>query len=307
MLSSTSPRPFVFVLMPFDAEFDDVYKLGIRPACEAAGAYCERVDEQIFQESILQRIYNQIAKSDFVVADVTGKNLNVFYEIGYAHALGKTVILLTKDVNDIPFDLKHYPHLVYGGKITLLREDLEKRLRWHIQNSQNTRSKAEGGETLVSDLLEFYIVGQRVESGTTLKLENFPDDDLYDFEVAIHNPSKRVYRGYGQDLGLIVPSGLLAHGPGPYGEEEPFQIKLPDGRMLYTFGPVTQILPDAWETASIQLSMYPESELWSHSMIPVVVRLFTETGPRDLQINLVVSRAMKESSERMKLLTQNER
>ena len=55
-MESTSPKPFVFVLMPFDAKFDDVYNLGIKAACEEAGAYAERVDEQIFEESILQRI-----------------------------------------------------------------------------------------------------------------------------------------------------------------------------------------------------------------------------------------------------------
>lgn len=81
---STTPKPFIFVLMPFDSTFDDIYALGIRPACEAAGAYCERVDEQIFHESILQRIYNQIAKADVIVADLTARNPNVFYETGYA-------------------------------------------------------------------------------------------------------------------------------------------------------------------------------------------------------------------------------
>src|SRR6266699_115255 len=47
----TKPKPFVFVLMPFDPSFDDIYKFGIKSACEAAGAYCERVNEQLFQES----------------------------------------------------------------------------------------------------------------------------------------------------------------------------------------------------------------------------------------------------------------
>ena len=84
---STAPKPFVFVLMPFSEEFDDVYKLGIKPACHDAGAHCERVDEQMFSESMLERIYNQIAKADLLVADMSGKNENVFYEVGYAHAL----------------------------------------------------------------------------------------------------------------------------------------------------------------------------------------------------------------------------
>jgi hypothetical protein len=55
-MEGTSPKPFAFVLMPFSDDFDDVYLLGIKPACEKAGAYAERVDEQIFTESILQRI-----------------------------------------------------------------------------------------------------------------------------------------------------------------------------------------------------------------------------------------------------------
>jgi len=44
----TRPKPFVFVLMPFDNAFTDVYQLGIKAACENAGAYAERLDEQIF-------------------------------------------------------------------------------------------------------------------------------------------------------------------------------------------------------------------------------------------------------------------
>jgi hypothetical protein len=60
--------------MPFDKSFDDIYKFGIKAACEEAGAYCERVDEQIFLESMLERIYNQIAKADIIVADMTGRN-----------------------------------------------------------------------------------------------------------------------------------------------------------------------------------------------------------------------------------------
>ncbi len=104
--------------MPFEKEFDDVYQLGIKEACKEAGAYCERVDEQLFHESILDRIYNQISKADVVIADMTGRNPNVFYEAGYAHALGKKVILVTQNSEDIPFDLKHYPHIIYQGRIT---------------------------------------------------------------------------------------------------------------------------------------------------------------------------------------------
>ncbi len=139
-MTDTRPKPYVFVLMPFAVEFEDIYAMAIKPACEAAGAYCERVDEQIFQDSILQRIYNQIAKADVLIADLSGRNPNVFYETGYAHALGKRVVLLTQHSEDIPFDLKHYQHIVYGGKLTTLKSELERRIRWCIENHEQAGS-----------------------------------------------------------------------------------------------------------------------------------------------------------------------
>ena len=105
---------FAFVLMPFDKEFDDTYFLGVKSTVEKAGMEAERVDEQIFHhEGILERVYNQINAADLIIADMTGRNPNVFYEVGYAHAKAKLCILLTKDANDIPFDLKHQRHIVY--------------------------------------------------------------------------------------------------------------------------------------------------------------------------------------------------
>ena len=125
---------FVFVVMPFAPEFGDVYELGIRPACEASGTVCERVDEQIFLESILDQIYKQIERADIVVAEMTGRNPNVLYEVGYAHGMGKPVILLTKSAEDIPFDLRHYPHVVYGESIASLKHQLQKRIQFLVSH-----------------------------------------------------------------------------------------------------------------------------------------------------------------------------
>jgi hypothetical protein len=133
---STTPKPFVFVLMPFDTSFDDIYKFGIKGAAQDAGAYAERVDEQIFTEGILDRVFNQINKADVIVADMTGRNANVFYEVGYAHALGKIVLLLTQNANDIPLDLKHHQHTIYGGKIETLRSELTQKIQWAISESK---------------------------------------------------------------------------------------------------------------------------------------------------------------------------
>lgn len=122
--------------MPFDSAFDDIYKFGIKGAADDVGAYAERVDEQIFNEGILDRIFNQISKADVIVADMTGRNPNVFYEVGYAHALGKTVVLLTQRTEDIPFDLQHPQHTVYAGKIDALRAELGPKIQWAIAESK---------------------------------------------------------------------------------------------------------------------------------------------------------------------------
>lgn len=125
-----SETPFAFVIMPFDKEFDDAYKLGIKAAAKNASVKAERLDEQMYGEGMMDRIYRQIDTADIIVADLSKRNPNVFYELGYAHAKDKLCILLTKDVNDIPFDLKHKRHIVYGDSITYLKSEMIENFKW---------------------------------------------------------------------------------------------------------------------------------------------------------------------------------
>ena len=60
------------------------------------------------QQSILQDIVTGIGKADVIIADVTGLNPNVFYELGLCHALDKKVILITQDISELPFDIRPY-------------------------------------------------------------------------------------------------------------------------------------------------------------------------------------------------------
>ncbi len=137
-VESTKPKPFIFVLMPINDDFSDVYEVAIKSAAVEAGAYAERVDDQHFSGSILDRILNQINTADILVADMTGKNANVFYEVGYAHALGKTVILMTQQINDIPFDLKHRQHIEYRpNQLSSLRSDLLEKIKWALEQRTN--------------------------------------------------------------------------------------------------------------------------------------------------------------------------
>lgn len=135
----SQPPIFAFVLMPFASEFDDVYRLGIKETAESLGIRAERVDEQIYAEGILERIYRQIEAADIVIADMSGQNANVFYEVGYAHAKDKICLLLTNDACDIPFDLKHKRHIVYGTSIQNLRNALLKDLEWAKSEVNNIR------------------------------------------------------------------------------------------------------------------------------------------------------------------------
>jgi hypothetical protein len=138
----------IFVVMPFADEFRDTYELGIKPACIEAGANCERVDEQLFLENILDRIYGEIQKADLIVAEMSGRNPNVFYEIGYAHGIGKQAILLTRNADDIPFDLKHLPHVVYEGQIRKLKSELQRTVRWCIKHPESLKAEKRGDANL---------------------------------------------------------------------------------------------------------------------------------------------------------------
>jgi hypothetical protein len=122
-----------FVLMPFDKESQDRYELAIKSACKSLKIKCSRVDEQIFQENILERIFAQISSADIIIADMTGVNPNVFFETGYAKALGKKILFITNEAASIPFDLKHYPHIIYSNSLISLKNSLIKNLSFYIK------------------------------------------------------------------------------------------------------------------------------------------------------------------------------
>ena len=105
----------VFVLMPFAEEFDDVYQT-TKSVWQGFGLRCLRSDE-IFhtREVMCVSICQNIQRARFIVADVTGKDPNVFYELGIAHILGKPIVLITQRPEDVPFDLRAMPYVHYGN------------------------------------------------------------------------------------------------------------------------------------------------------------------------------------------------
>lgn len=120
----------VSVMMPFSMEFDSVLAV-IKEACNEIELECKRVDDIWNNEIIIQDIFELIFCSSIVIADFTGRNPNVFYEVGIAHALGKIVVPITQRIEDVPFDLQHHRALQYLNNnegLGKLRGKLIKRL-----------------------------------------------------------------------------------------------------------------------------------------------------------------------------------
>jgi hypothetical protein len=102
----------VSLMMPFGAEFDPVLE-ALQQAADSIDLRCVRADDIWVHHHVIQDIVDLIAQAKVVVCDCTGKNPNVFYEIGIAHTLGKDVILITQSRDDIPFDLRHLRYVEY--------------------------------------------------------------------------------------------------------------------------------------------------------------------------------------------------
>lgn len=122
-----------FVMMPFGEWMDKYYQEIFVPAIKEAGLEPVRADELFTTGSVIEQIWEQISASKVLLADLTGKNANVFYELGLAHALAKPVVFTTSDLADVPFDLRHLRVATYeirdpawGEK---LRSDLTSYLR----------------------------------------------------------------------------------------------------------------------------------------------------------------------------------
>ena len=128
-------RTLASVMMPFGAVFSPVYQT-IQGAAAEVGLACQRADEIWETPQIIQDIVNLIDKSFVVVCDCTGRNANVFYEIGIAHTLGREVVLITQADADIPFDLRHLRYVKYLDNAEgrqKLKVALTERFR-HLQN-----------------------------------------------------------------------------------------------------------------------------------------------------------------------------
>ena len=128
-----------FVIMPFNDEIaNDVYKLCTKPVCKEFGLDVQRADEIFTPNPLLDDIVAAIEESAVIIADISGKNPNVFYELGMSHMLKRTqtIMITHEEYKSIPFDISHFRIIKYENTIpgknvyeNQLRKTLENILR----------------------------------------------------------------------------------------------------------------------------------------------------------------------------------
>lgn len=112
-------KPKVFFIMPFENDFFDLYN-------EFKSRFGETFDfshagDLDNQQNIIKDIVVGIAEADIIIADLTGLNPNVFYELGIAHTMDKKTIIITQNIDDLPFDIRSYRANQYSLKFNKIR------------------------------------------------------------------------------------------------------------------------------------------------------------------------------------------
>ncbi len=132
---ATAMKPRAFVVMQFGAPYDSLYYQVIKKIAEETGFKAYRADDIFEPGVILQDIIKGISEAEVVIAEITPVNANVFYELGYAHALGKQTILLAEKNQKLPFDIESFRCIFYDNT-TLGKRDIESKLRKYLTNIQ---------------------------------------------------------------------------------------------------------------------------------------------------------------------------
>lgn len=111
--------PYVFILMPFDEVWSDRIRDLIDRSCatfktEGFELELERADEIAKPGRITEQIVEAIRRADLIIADITGNNPNVMFELGFADALNKPIIVLNQRLSATPFDIKDWRAIAYS-------------------------------------------------------------------------------------------------------------------------------------------------------------------------------------------------
>jgi hypothetical protein len=122
-----------FILVPFNRNYEGVYE-EIKSVCQEHHIQCYRGDEDLIKGDIFRHILKMISQSSLIIAVIDGRNPNVFYELGLAHGVGKTTILVSKNADKIPFDVKS-KFIVFYNSTNDLHQQLSVELKKYLNDS----------------------------------------------------------------------------------------------------------------------------------------------------------------------------
>lgn len=115
-------QDMAFVLVPFHPEFMETF-LTVSHVCRDAGLKCLRGDEDYYDD-VQPEILRLMVQARIIIAVIDGRNPNVFYELGIAHAIDKPVIIISRSVESLPIDVRSKYMVLYDDL-----SDLEHKLR----------------------------------------------------------------------------------------------------------------------------------------------------------------------------------
>ncbi len=121
-----------FILMPFSNQFQEIYEY-IKAILQKSNFKAFRADEITGGGLIIDDITNKIASSAVIIADITGSNPNVLYEVGIAQALGKNLILIAQNIEAVPFDIRSNRIIIYENSIKGMK-GLDRLISKHLES-----------------------------------------------------------------------------------------------------------------------------------------------------------------------------
>lgn len=134
----------VFVAMPFEQEMTTLYRSHIEPALAASGYTPVRADDVYEGRPVMEAIVDLLQRCEVVVALVSGRNANVLYELGMACAWGKRIVVASHRVEDVPFDMRHFPIVILDryrgtsvGRAISLAVDQVRTARQHAMDASS--------------------------------------------------------------------------------------------------------------------------------------------------------------------------
>lgn len=144
-----------FMLMPLAANpkwpnVQEAYARCIKPTAGRLGLDCMRADDIFGVHAVMGDIWRYICKARVVIADVTGRNPNVFYELGICHTVGRQAVMITQSDEDVPFDIKALRYIKYeytpegAEKLSAVLESTLRRIL-HLERPDTSESLARGG------------------------------------------------------------------------------------------------------------------------------------------------------------------